>query len=160
MTLPVDLAYKISMKSATSARNKMMDYLARREHTEKELRTKLSKGFPTDEVEQALDYGKQQGWIANSSDSVRDLADKVATELHRKKKGILYINHFLEEKGLPPIKKNHTEELEKAQELIENKFSGQNWEERKVKEKASRLLISRGFDHETVRKVVYDGIEN
>lgn len=140
-----------------SARNKMMDYLAQRDHSEKELRKKLKdKDFTPEEIDVAIEFGKENGWIPNSTESLQALAEKVAGTLRRKGKGPLYINHFLKEKGLPPVQSQPDEELEKARELAHNKFSDIENMDRKEKAKVGRFLISRGFNLETVRKVIYE----
>ncbi len=167
MTAPRSYVYKIPMEksnsakspSKSSARNKMMDLLARREHTEKELRLKLEDSFPRAEIEEAIEFGKKSKWIANSDETLAALAEKTAEDLRRRGKGTLFINSYLEEKGLPKVSVNDSEELEKARRLVENKFSGFNSldseEKAPLNAKVGRFLISRGFDEEIVRKVVY-----
>lgn len=149
-----------------SARNKMMDYLARRDHSELELRQKLKKAkFTPEEIEKAIDYGKDNNWIPTDEASKLALSEKAANALSIKKKGILYINHFLGEKGLPEVEADGTAELEKATNLIENKFSAflkkngeelrRNFEERrKVEAKMMRFLGSRGFEMDAITRVV------
>lgn len=140
-----------------SARNKMMDILARRDHSEKELRKKLKdKNFQPAEIDRAIDFGKEQGWIPDSPAGALALAEKTAATLRRKGKGSLYIKHYLQEKGLPPVEADPSEELEKARELAHNKFSDIDKMDRKEKAKVGRFLISRGFGLETVRKVIYE----
>jgi regulatory protein len=142
----------------------MMDLLARRDHSEKELRQKLKLRFTSEEIDQAVEYGKAHGWIPDSAEDQVRLAEKSAAELHRKNKGVAYINHQLRKKGLPPIKSDSSQELEKALALVKNKYSvegGLSREEtQKLKAKMGRFLISRGFGLETVqqtlRKVIYD----
>lgn len=142
-----------------SARNKMMDLLARRDHSEKEIRTKLKeREFSQDEIETAIRYGRENKWLPDTPDENLKLAQRMATGLHRKNKGIQYINHFLKQKGLPPISLEQDVELEKAQQLIENKFSGKLpvTREERAKRKAhiGRFLLSRGFTMDTIRKVI------
>lgn len=139
-----------------SACNKMMDHLARRDHSEKELRKKLKDKFTAEEIDAAIEYGKNQGWIPDSAAGALALAEKTAATLRRKGKGPLYINQYLKEKGLPPVASQPAEELEKARELAHNKFSNIESMDRKEKAKVGRFLISRGFSLETVRKVIYE----
>lgn len=149
-----------------SARNKMMDYLARRDHSELELRQKLKKAkFPPEEIEKAIEFGKTHNWIPTDEASKLALSEKAASALSKKKKGILFINHFLSEKGLPEVEADGAAELEKATELIENKYSAflekngeklrRNFEERrKIEAKIMRFLGSRGFEMEVITRVV------
>ncbi len=143
-------------RQPTSARNKMMDYLARRDHSEKELRKKLKDKFTPEEIDRAIAYGKTEGWIPNSEEGIQALAEKTAATLRRKGKGTLYINNYLREKGLPRVAPNPSEELEKARELAHNKFSDISKMDRKEKGKVARFLISRGFGLDIVRKVIYE----
>ncbi len=146
-----------------SASKKMMDYLARRQHTEKELREKLQTRYTSQEIDDAIEYGKTKGWIAPNPEAESQLAEETAETLKRRGKGIEYINQFLEKKGLPSIKANSSEELEKARQLVENKFGPREKnmdvkpsreEVKKLNAKKARFLISRGFDMETVEKIV------
>jgi regulatory protein len=138
-----------------SARNKMMDLLARRDHSEKEIRTKLEENeFPSEEIESALQYGRDHNWLPQSEEQNVELSEKMAQSLHRKGKGAIYINHFLEEKGLPPIAQDPDIELEKARQLLENKPSLKAFSDPlqrlKHKEKLMRFLSARGFSLETI----------
>ena len=121
-----------------------MDYVARRDHSEKELRQKLRLRFSQDEIDQAIEFAKQKKWLASTDEELLMFSCKVAEALHRKKKGIVYINHYLKKKGLPPIKKDLDRELEKARSLLGAK--------KLQPQKAQRFLSSRGFDFETINK--------
>ncbi len=133
----------------------MMDILAHRNHSEEELRKKLKGLFAAEEIDQAIAFGKAKGWIPDSQERLQSVSEDLAAGLKRKGKGALYINHYLETKGLAPVQVDPAEELEKARELVENKFSDLENMDRKEKAKVGRFLVSRGFDMEIVRKVVY-----
>ncbi|MGZ3771147.1 MAG: regulatory protein RecX [Bdellovibrio sp.] len=143
--------------SRQAAKKKVMDLLARRDHSEKELRKKLLEKFADIDgskeiVEEAINFAKDNNWIGDP----QNLATQMANVLHRKKKGIQYINNYLREKGLPSVEIDRDHELEKALSIVNNKFD-ENYEfSREDKAKVGRLLISRGFDAETVRKVIYE----
>lgn len=139
-----------------SASTKMMDYLARRDHSEKELRKKLKTRFTPEEIDKAIEYGKANGWIPDTPEGLQNLAEKTAAALRRRGKGTMYINQYLKEKGLPPVKPDVVEELEKARELVKNKFSNVSEMDRKEKAKVGRFLMSRGFNLDIVRKVIYE----
>ena len=138
----------------------MMDYLARRKHSEKELRLKLEDQFEDKEIQKALEYGKAKGWIPASDEDQNQMAQETAEALKNKGKGIEYINQYLAEKGLPKVQAIDSEELEKARQLVENKFGplkeSSEEESEKQKAKMGRFLASRGFTEETVRKVIYE----
>ena len=140
-----------------SARNKMMDYLAKRDHSVSEIKLKLKKAKFTDsEIASAIEYGVQNNWLPNSPESNTKLSEKVAESLHRKGKGIHYINQYLAQKGLPEIKNTDELELEKAFRLVKNKFSGKDLTDKAVKAKLGRFLVSRGFEMSIVRKVIFN----
>lgn len=107
-------------------------------------------------IEGAIQFARDQKWLGDEE----VLADKMAKILHRKNKGIGYINNKLKEKGLPPVTTDRDLELEKALTLVKNKFSGFEalsfQEKRKEQARVARFLASRGFDSDIVRKVIYE----
>jgi regulatory protein len=147
-----------------SARNKMMDYLARRDHSELELKQKLKKHLFTEtEIEKALTYGRENGWLPNTEEQKLQFAERVSAFLHRKNKGTRYINKFLKQKGLPAVKSNSDQELEKALDLVQSKFKKslsvfhtikENAERKNVIAKIGRFLISRGYQTETINLAI------
>ncbi len=163
MTLAWVSVYNIPMEKPSSrpqheasARNAMMDILARRNHTEKEMRDKLNGKFSSEEIDLAIEFGKTKGWFAASAADLQSRSEEMAARLKSKGKGQLYINQVLEEKGLAPVKMDSEQELEKARELVENKFSDVENMDSKEKAKVGRFLVSRGFDIEIIRKVIKD----
>jgi regulatory protein len=154
-------------KPAVFAKNKVMDLFARRDYSEKEVRTKLRESFKGTDleaqqaqidsaIEEAVMFAREKGWLGDAE----VLAQKMAGRLHRRNKGIEYINGFLEDKGLPGIVNDHDLELEKALALVKNKVSDlsglSSAEKRKEQVRIARFLAARGFDSETVRKVIYE----
>lgn len=137
------------------ARKKMMDYVARRDHSEKELRQKMREQYSQAEIDLAIEYGKEKGWIPDSPESQQSLAEKFTQMLHRRGKGIHAINHYLQSKGLPQQKPTYELELEKAQELLENKFASWPKLDAKEKAKAGRFLMSKGFESQVVREILF-----
>jgi regulatory protein len=137
----------------------MMDLLARRDHSEKEIRKKLKeREFSPEEIEIAIQYGRDHQWLPGTEDENAILAEKMARGLHHKGKGVIYINHFLKEKGLPPIAQDPDIELEKARQLLENKLSLKDFPDRlerlKHKAKLVRFLMARGFSLEIIQKAI------
>lgn len=151
-----------SLKIKQLAQKKVMDLLAQREHSESELRQKLrsslgrSSAFETpDDLEEVVDdvirFAKEKNFLGDST----ELAIRTAESLHKKHKGILYINSYLQEKGLPEVETDADLELAKAMHLVKTKNS-ENKLSREDQAKMARFLSSRGFDEETVRKVLYE----
>ena len=170
------------------AKNKVMDLLAAREHSEKELRTKLRESFRRSfrarkklrenegeefvesleaqqaeieiAIDEAIEFAKTNKWMGAPEQVSRKMADV----LHRRNKGIKYINGYLQEKGLPAIESDRDFELEKALALVKNKFSGiaelPYEEKRKEQARVARYLASRGFDADIVRKVIYEKLRD
>ncbi|UYL10136.1 recombination regulator RecX [Bdellovibrio sp. SKB1291214] len=141
----------------TAAKRKIMDLLATREHSEQELRSKLHGKFVDEEdgleaIEEAISFASEKKWLGDPADH----ASRLAETLHRRNKGICYINSYLEEKGLPAVETDSALELEKAMAIVMNKFEENYKFSREDKARVGRLLASRGFDSETVRKVIYE----
>ena len=145
----------VNIKNA--AKRKVMDLLARRDHSEKELRTKLKEKFDEaddgmDAVEEAIAFARDNNWLGDPT----TLAYKMADMLHRRNKGIVYINQYLRQKGLPDVDVDKDLELEKALSIVKNKYDEDYKFSREDKARVGRMLASRGFDSETVRKVIYE----
>ncbi len=148
---------KSMSETKIKARRKMMDMIARRDHSEKELRKKLKDKFEDFDdgmqaIEDAIQYAKENKWLGDPADLARRMADM----LHRRNKGINYINHYLRDKGLPTVDADRDLELEKALHLVKNKYSDEQEFDRSEKARVGRFLAARGFDSETVRKVIYE----
>lgn len=132
-----------------------MKALARRDHSEKELRQKMSERFTPARIEEALEEARLSRWLAEP----QDLAERTAEGLRRRGKGRRYVDNYLKEKGLPPTTFDADRELEKALELVENKLPSEargEKIERGQREKLGRFLLARGFDPAIVRKVIYE----
>ena len=124
-----------------------MDYLARRDHSEKELREKLGKNFTSEEVENAIRECKENHWMSPPE----ELAERVALSMNRKLKSYNYIKNFLSKKGLPAVPFKSAIEKEKALALIAKLGA----EDREY-EALFRLLKNRGFDKDTIKKVIHE----
>lgn len=142
-----------SKRPPRTARNTMMDLLARRDHSELEIRQKLrERDFSEESINSALQYGKENGWLLDPP----LLAEKFSQSLHRKKRGIQKINHILRRKGLPPVRMEEEIELEKALDHLNQKIdlemASSHEEKQKLKAKAYRLLQNRGFTPSLISK--------
>jgi regulatory protein len=136
-----------------TAFNTVMDLLSRRDHSERELRRKLrEREFTDEEIQSALEKAKDQKWMQ----APQNLSEQFAGQLHRKNKGIHYINSTLAEKGLPPVQRDESLELEKAIKLVKTKYLNVSQMSREEKAKVGRFLASRGFDSSIVRKVIFN----
>jgi regulatory protein len=131
-------------KKNLSAENKLLALLAQRDHSEKELRTKLKK-YPVEDVNLAINKAKERNWLKPAE----DLSYKVAAMLSQKGKGQLYIQNYLRQKGLPNIRMDEEEEFNKACRLIESLRHKQ-----KDFIKWSRYLQNRGYETSIIRKVL------
>jgi regulatory protein len=143
---------KDTPKPPTSARNKLMDFLARRDHSERELRTKLSRHFAMAEIDEAIAFAKESKWLGDP----QELAERVAQQLHQRHKGHLYILNYLREKGLPKVEKDPELEMRKATTVIATRFADREALSFSEKQKVARLLNNRGFDEETIRRMIYE----
>lgn len=133
-----------------SARDKIMDLLARRNHSELELRQKLSRTYPAHDVSDAIEFARTHNWMLPDE----ELSGRVATALGRKKKGHRYINQFLRSKGLPPVEKDLQDEIRKGRAIIKAKLDKDGPFDYEERRKIYRILANRGFDDETIRQVL------
>ncbi len=152
-------SFKPYIKPSTkvAAKRKTMDLIARRDHSEKELRKKLHLKFGHEEdglsaIEEAITFAKDNNWLGDPL----KLAYRLGEMLHRRNKGIYFINNYLKEKGLPAIEIDRALELEKALAIVKNRYDENFKFSREEKARVGRALTSRGFDPETVRKVLYE----
>ena len=128
---------------------KIFDLQGRRSHSEKELRAKLSKFFSKEEIEEALLYAKDHRLI----DDPQELSERVAEGLRRKGKGIRFVNGYLAQKGLPPVKNNDQEEIEVASTLL-SKLKGRSKSKNGDKQKWALMLARRGFSPQAIHQVI------
>jgi regulatory protein len=133
-----------------------MDYVAKRDHSEKELRTKLKAYCEAELIDQAIVWAKEQNWLAAPD----VLKEKFADQLHRRGKGIRTINQKLKAKGLPSTKSDFETEIVKARKLVFAKWSSSDFngldfkEAQKLKAKIMRFLIARGFETDVVGQIL------
>ena len=127
-------------------KERLVDYLARRDHSRRELKQKLSRHAETpEEVDAVITWADEHGYLK----APEQLTETFTRSLHRKLKGHRQIEVWLAAKGLPAPEKDSELELKKAQELA-TKWNIED------KAKLARRLSYRGFDSETIRKVIYE----
>lgn len=132
-----------------SARARVMDLLARRNYSALELKKKLKDDYDQDELDAALEFARESKWLLPE----KELSERVASTLGRKRKGHRFINQYLKAKGLPPVARNSDEEFDKARAIVQSKLKrSPNGEEDRGK--IQRLLINRGYDSDTIRRVL------
>jgi len=149
-----NLVDKKPYRTRGDAVRKAMDYLAMRDHSRGEIATKLKRlEFAADDIAYALDYVQEGGWLLAPD----VLAQKVADQLHRKKKSHFYIQNFLRGKQLPAVTRDRDIEFEKAMALLKGRLSKPSAMDRK---KIAQFLKYRGFDPETIRRVIHETAGN
>lgn len=162
--------------SGRSAYDRLVDYLARRDHSERELREKLKKAQHTDqEIESAIGEARERKWLPDES----VLATREADRLARQGKSPQQIRVWLSRKGLPTsglqalLTENEEQSAYKTalkawaqqRRLAERQLAkladadgsddsfSQPDLERLLRDRLQRLLISRGFSGSTARAV-------
>lgn len=142
--------------SLSQAKKKIMDLVAGRDHSEKELREKLASRCEPEIIDQAISWANQQNWLASAD----FLTEKIADQLGRRGKGIHNINEKLHELGLPSVTIDAETELEKAKNLALKKWSPEVFdgldllEAQKLKAKMMRFLTARGFESDVVLSIL------
>jgi len=134
------------------ALDKIMIYLAQRDHSVLELQKKLSKNFDPATRDWVINYADEQGWLKTATELSRSTAEM----LHRKRKGALYIQNYLKTRGLPRVHIDDERELEKCRYWLENKFALEQDITYEEKLKVARFLKNRGFLDQTIKKVLYE----
>lgn len=143
----------------TKAYNYAISVLSRSPKSEKELRLKITqKGYDVDLANIIIDKLKANKYIDDEDYSDRFIHDKINISKYgrRKIKDALYhkgIDRQIIDEKLSLISMD--DEIKRAYNLGEKKLkSMSNIEDTKKYVKLSNFLIGKGFDYETVRKVV------
>ncbi len=141
-------------KPEPGLRVRAMQYLARREHSRAELRTKLQPHVQEgDDLEAVLDGLEQNNWLSDAR------AASLLVDSKRGRFGSQRIAHELRQKGIaeglidaamPQLKET---ELEAAREVWQKKF-GALPQDQKEKARQIRFLQSRGFSLDVTLKVL------
>lgn len=138
------------------AKKKLMDLVARRDHSVKELRQKLSLRCDPETVEKTLQWAQEQHWLAPPE----RLQSQVSQQLARRGQGIRRINQKLKSLGLDSTVGNSDEELNRAQQLVRAKWSYENFkhldfkEAQKLRAKIMRFLATRGYESSTISLIL------
>ncbi len=147
-------------------KEKAYQFLARRAHSEKELRTKLlNKGFEKNLVDEILAQLKQQKLI----DDAAFAHSFVRSRLASKPLGEFALRQELRTKGISEDKiaavlqlaYNEKSQIEYARELVQKKLPQfGNLDDRVKKKRLADFLIHRGFDWELVKEVVNEKLKS
>lgn len=156
---------KTAMKNRTSnpyqqARKTALSLLARRQHSEAEIRHKLvGRGFDAEIIDRVVQACKRYDYIDDET-----AAGFFIEELIRKQVGLLRIREAMKKRGFSSnlvsrlIETHGIEdrELELAQQALEKKMPAlfREQDARKRKEKTIRFLRSRGFRHATISELM------
>ncbi len=138
-----------------SARNKAMDLLARREHSEQEIRHKLqSREFEEDAIEKAIEGLKKDGLLSDER-----FAEAYVNQRFNAGYGPLKIRYELQQKGidselidncLMPLEDEWPQSMRQQRA---RKFGMDPPEDYRERVKQARFLQNRGFSPESVMRL-------
>lgn len=141
--------------------NAALNILARREHSQAELRQKLAKRFPEDSgsIETAL-----QRLIESGLQSDERFAEALFRSQVGRSRGPIRILHEARQKGIQDEMERQLgacdiDWFELARQAAERKLSSDDPRDPKVKARLARFLAYRGFDSEQVWQVL-DQLQN
>lgn len=125
-------------------------YLALRDHSLYELKTKLGRRFSPELIERLLQEAQENGWLQPEE----QIAERLALALARRHKSRRYIEGQLRKRGLPiPAPTGLEDEYESVRHLVQRKF-GTDELSFEDKAKAYRFLRYRGFKDSVIRQVL------
>lgn len=124
-------------------------WLALRDHSLYELKTKLERRYDSKVAADALGEAEARGWLVDDE----QIAERLAASLSRRGKSQGYIAAQLKKRRLPAVAGDPESELEKARACLVRKF-GEEKLTFEQKGKAYRFLKYRGFDDRSIRKAI------
>jgi regulatory protein len=130
-----------------------MDVIARRDHSEQEIRKKMDDRFVSEVIDLIVIELKERSWLPNSPEQEQNLAGRFASTLHRRNKSQWWINQKLKSIGLPKVDLQEDIELEKALQLAGRKMRGGPLD-REAVPAIARTLRSRGYSSSIIQKVI------
>ncbi len=133
----------------SQALDSLTRYLALRDHSRHELKTKLLRRFDPELVDKLMQEAEDNGWLL--AEDV--IAERLVLALERRNKSRRYIEAQLMKRRLPVPKAEEENEIEIVRKLVERKFGIEklSFEE---KAKAYRFLKYRGFKDRAIRQVL------
>lgn len=139
-----NLIFKMENLDLKKALTTASQILSKRSYSLKEIREKLLKKYPLDIVEETLEALQKNNWL----ESEQDLSQKLAEELHQKKKSWAYIKNYFVKKGLPLPAYDECKEKDKISMLVLKRFQTQSHFTKEQKEQIKKFLAYRGFSLE------------
>ena len=139
---------------APKALNALAGYLAARDHSRHELKTKLSRRFSESVIEQVLSEAEARNWLP----APEEIARRAALAWQRRHKSRRYIEGQLRKRQLPlPPRDAENENIERqnVRLLVEKKFGPPQELTFEERVHAQRFLRFRGFDDHTIRTVLH-----
>ncbi len=156
---------------STSAYDRMVRLLARRDHSRMELRQKLSKWeHPSEEIDDVIARAEDCGWLKDE----RLLAERESERLSRQGKSASQIRQWLRKRGLPEARTSNEESetiailkvierawprlLRSAHKAHSKNQKARQTLEGELKLRLHRLLMARGFSGPPVSKAIQAAI--
>lgn len=140
---------------SASSKQTALDYLARREHSQQELRRKLaSKGFDKSDIETSLTELEQAGLQSDTR-----FAECYVRSRRSAGMGPVRIAMELGQRGVAAdiitdaVDKYHASWQEQLESVWRSKYPGQPTSPKDYA-KQTRFLAQRGFDHEAIRQLL------
>lgn len=154
---------KLTTKHAVSLRQKALDLLSRREHSEAELSQKLKAyaqqhGLEVDEIGAVLADFKSRKWLSDARYTEQ------MVNARQRKFGALRVAHELREKGVEDsliaqaVETLGENEDARAREIWRKKFKAAP-QSREEWAKQARFLQGRGFSFDVIKRVIRDNEE-
>lgn len=136
-----------------SAKAVSVGYLSRRDHTEKELRQKLTtKGYCIEDIEEAIVFCQGHNWLDDARYAAMIMRNGVA-----KGWGALRIEQEMQQKGIhdtiinQTMTENEIDWYEHARDVALRKFGNSEVDSPKDKARRFRFMQSRGFDFDQTK---------
>jgi len=126
--------------------------LARQDRSRKELEEKLTRWYTPNAVDFAVQKAEELGYIKPPA----ELALRYQNSHRQKGRGHYRISHELKKRGLPQLPMDREAEYSCCQSTFLKKFGETRLTSQEERAKAARYLTSRGFDLDTVKRVIYE----
>lgn len=124
--------------------------LTRRDHSEKEIREKLKQRFDAQTISEVIEKLDSYGFLKEPE----ELARLWARALGAKGRGHRRISQELKKRGLPPIEFDDEDESARCREVFMKRFKSPSFLEMEDRAKAYRYLTYRGFNPDTIKRIL------
>ena len=143
------------------AQHKMMDLLAIRDHSERELSKKLGRLYTKEAVQIAIIQAKINKWLPNTPEEIKTFAEKISQSFLRQGKSPIWIKAKMKAIGLPYLKFQSNEDFQCAMKLAEKFLRSYQRKHRKNQKKdkfqpkveilLTQFLLNKGIHPDTVK---------